>query len=58
MYYIKIVFRKIYPIINAAYYISMLGFNLAYLFDKSHYHTPFHFLIKLRMRRLNEADHV
>ncbi|KAI5801566.1 Pex12 amino terminal region-domain-containing protein [Peziza echinospora] len=57
IYYIKIVFRKIYPIINAAYYISMLGFNLAYLFDKSHYHTPFHFLIKLRMRRLNEADH-
>lgn len=44
--------------INAIYYLSMLSFSLGYLFDKTHYPTPFHFLIKQRMRRLNEADYV
>lgn len=58
IYQLKRLLRKIYPTINAAYYFSTLAFNLAYLFDKSHYHTPFHFLINVRMRRLNEADHV
>ncbi|KAH8155450.1 uncharacterized protein LAJ45_00460 [Morchella importuna] len=57
LYYLKKLLRKIYPTINAAYYLSTLAFNLAYLFDKSHYHTPFHFLVNIRMRRLNEADH-
>lgn len=58
MYQLKRLLRKIYPAINAAYYFSTLAFNLAYLFDKSHYHTPFHFLVGVRMRRLTEADHV
>ncbi|KAF3903011.1 hypothetical protein ABW20_dc0109027 [Dactylellina cionopaga] len=57
MHKMKIGFRKAYPVINAAYYLSMLGFNLAYLFNKTHYHTPFDFLVGLRMRRLTEADH-
>lgn len=48
--------RKIYPSINAAYYFSLLAFNLAYLFDGSKYHSPFLWLIGTRMRRLNEAD--
>lgn len=58
IYQLKRLLRKIYPAINAAYYFSTLAFNLAYLFDKSHYHTPFHFLVGVRMRRLTEADHV
>ncbi|KAF3209605.1 ubiquitin-protein ligase peroxin 12, partial [Orbilia oligospora] len=57
MYKLKIGFRKAYPVINAAYYLSMLGFNLAYLFNKSYYHTPFDYMVGLRMRRLTEADH-
>ena len=48
--------RKVYPSINAAYYFSLLAFNLAYLFDGSKYHSPFLWLIGTRMRRLNEAD--
>ncbi|CAZ80744.1 unnamed protein product [Tuber melanosporum] len=57
IYQLKRLLRKIYPAINAAYYFSTLAFNLAYLFDKSQYHTPFHWLVKIRMRRLTEADH-
>ncbi|KAI9797458.1 MAG: hypothetical protein M1833_005498 [Piccolia ochrophora] len=49
--------RHIYPSINAAYYFSLLAFNLAYLFDGSKYHSPFLWLIGTRVRRLGEADH-
>lgn len=48
--------RNVYPSVNAAYYFSLLAFNLAYLFDGSKYHSPFLWLIGTRMRRLNEAD--
>lgn len=48
--------RKVYPSVNAAYYFSLLAFNLAYLFDGSKYHSPFLWLIGTRIRRLNSAD--
>lgn len=48
--------RNIYPSINAAYYFSLLAFNLAYLFDSSKHHSPFLWLINTRLRRLNAAD--
>ncbi|TKA70536.1 hypothetical protein B0A55_09217 [Friedmanniomyces simplex] len=48
--------RKVYPSVNAAYYFSLLAFNLAYLFDGSKYHSPFLWLVGTRMRRLNAAD--
>lgn len=57
LHYYKWFLRKIYPSINAAYYFSLLAFNLAYLFDGSKYHSPFLWLIGIRMRRLNGADH-
>jgi len=57
MYYYKWFLRNIYPSVNAAYYFSLLAFNLAYLFDGSKYHSPFLWLIGTRMRRLGEADH-
>lgn len=57
LYYYKWFLRNIYPSINAAYYFSLLAFNLAYLFDNSKYHSPFLYLIGTRMRRLGEADH-
>ena len=56
MWLYKWFLRKIYPSVNAAYYFSLLAFNLAYLFDGSKYHSPFLWLIGTRMRRLNEAD--
>ncbi|GAB7361688.1 hypothetical protein MBLNU230_g1735t1 [Neophaeotheca triangularis] len=52
----KLFLRKAYPSINAAYYFSLLVFNLAYLFDGTRYHSPFLWLIGTRMRRLNLAD--
>ncbi|MCJ1401963.1 ubiquitin-protein ligase peroxin 12 [Xylographa trunciseda] len=57
LYYYKWFLRKIYPSINAAYYFSLLAFNLAYLFDNTKYSSPFLFLIGTRIRRLGEADH-
>ncbi|KAK4696128.1 peroxin-12, partial [Lecanoromycetidae sp. Uapishka_2] len=57
LYYYKWFLRNIYPSINAAYYFSLLAFNLAYLFDNSKYSSPFLWLIGTRIRRLSEADH-
>ena len=56
-YYYKWFLRKVYPGINAAYYFSLLAFNLAYLFDNTKYSSPFLWLIGTRIRRLSEADH-
>ncbi|KAL4892270.1 Pex12 amino terminal region-domain-containing protein [Aspergillus ambiguus] len=49
--------RNVYPSVNAAYYFSILAFNLAYLFDNSKYSSPFLWLIGTRIRRLGSADH-
>lgn len=57
MYYYKWFLRKIYPSVNAAYYFSLLAFNLAYLFDSSKYHSPFMWLVGTRIRRMGDADH-
>lgn len=56
-YHYKWFLRNIYPNVNAAYYFSLLAFNLAYLFDNSMYSSPFLWLIGIRIRRLSEADH-
>ena len=57
LYIYKWFLRRIYPSINAAYYLSILSFSLLYLFDNSKYSNPFLWLIGTRMRRLNEADY-
>lgn len=49
--------RRVYPSVNAAYYFSMLAFNLAYLFDGSKYHSPWLWIIGSRIRRMNGADY-
>lgn len=49
--------RNIYPSINAAYYFSLLVFNLAYLFDNTQSSSPFLWLIGTRIRRMEEADY-
>ena len=56
-YHYKWFLRNIYPSVNAAYYFSLLAFNLAYLFDNSKYSSPLLWLIGIRIRRLSEADH-
>ena len=57
LYYYKWFLRNIYPSVNAAYYFSLLAFNLAYLSDNTKHSSPFLWLISTRIRRLNEADH-
>ncbi|KAH7398168.1 Pex12 amino terminal region-domain-containing protein [Pyrenochaeta sp. MPI-SDFR-AT-0127] len=57
MYYYKWFLRNVYPSVNAAYYFSLIVFNMAYLFDGTKYHSPFMWLIGSRIRRLGEADH-
>lgn len=57
LHYYKWFLRNIYPSVNAAYYFSLLAFNLSYLFDNSKYSSPFLWLIGTRIRRLSEADH-
>ncbi|KAL9125187.1 MAG: hypothetical protein Q9217_005571 [Psora testacea] len=57
MSYYKFFLRKVYPSLNAAYYFSLLAFNLAYLFDNTKYSSPFLWLIGTRIRRLSKADH-
>lgn len=57
MFYYKWFLRNIYPSVNAAYYFSLLVFNMAYLFDGSKYSSPFLWLIGTRIRRMGDADH-
>ncbi|KAH8696704.1 putative peroxisome biosynthesis protein (PAS10/Peroxin-12) [Talaromyces proteolyticus] len=57
MFYYKWFLRNMYPSVNAAYYFSIVAFNLAYLFDNTKYSSPFLWLIGTRIRRLGPADH-
>ncbi|KAE8154754.1 Pex12 amino terminal region-domain-containing protein [Aspergillus avenaceus] len=56
-HYYKWFLRNVYPSANAAYYFSIIAFNLAYLFDNTKYSSPFLWLIGTRIRRLGSADH-
>ncbi|KAI1810620.1 putative peroxisome biosynthesis protein (PAS10/Peroxin-12) [Poronia punctata] len=55
-HYYKWFIRNVYPSVHAAYYFSIIAFNLAYLFDNTKYHNPFLWLIGTRIRRMNGAD--
>lgn len=57
IHYYRWFLRNIYPSVNAAYYFAMLAFNLAYLFDRSKYHSPLMWLIGTRIRRMTGADY-
>ncbi|KAK2074324.1 hypothetical protein P8C59_008541 [Phyllachora maydis] len=49
--------RNVYPSVHAAYYFSLLAFQMAYLFDRSKYHNPFLWLLGTRVRRMNGTDY-
>lgn len=57
LFYYKWFLKNVYPSVNAAYYFSLLVFNMAYLFDGTKYSSPFLWLIGTRIRRLGDADH-
>lgn len=56
MYYYRLLLRKFYPSFNATYYLSILLFNISYLYGNSNYHSPLLWLIGTRIRRMSEAD--
>ena len=51
-------FRKIYPFINMLYHGSNLAYNIAYLFGKTKYYSPWLHLIGLEIKRMSMADYV
>ncbi|KAL9615034.1 MAG: hypothetical protein Q9167_000566 [Letrouitia subvulpina] len=57
IYYYKWFLRNVYPSVNAAYYFSLLAFNLAYLSNNTKYSSPFLWLIGTRIRRMGDADY-
>ena len=57
IHYYKWFIRNAYPSVNAVYYLSLIAFNLAYLFDRSKYSSPFLWLVRTRIRRLGAADY-
>ncbi|KAG2190482.1 hypothetical protein INT46_011699 [Mucor plumbeus] len=50
-------FKKIYPIINFLYYGSNLAYNVAYLFGKTKYYTPWLHLLGLEVKRMSMNDY-
>jgi peroxin-12 len=56
-FYYRWFLRRVYPSVNALYYLSLLAFNLAYLFDRSKYHSPLMWLVGTRVRRMGAADY-
>lgn len=56
-YYYKWFLRNVYPSVNAAYYFSLVAFNLSYLFSNTTYSSPFLWLVRSRIRRLDQADY-
>ncbi|KAL1935220.1 hypothetical protein VTP01DRAFT_4360 [Rhizomucor pusillus] len=50
-------FRKVYPFINALYHGSNLAYNIAYLFGKTRYYTPWLHLLGLELKRMSMNDY-
>jgi peroxin-12 len=57
-FYYRWFLRRVYPSLNALYYLSLLAFNLAYLFDRTRYHSPLLWLVGTRVRRMGAADYM
>ncbi|KAJ4165252.1 hypothetical protein LMH87_006890 [Akanthomyces muscarius] len=57
IHYYRWFLTNIYPSVNAGYYFAMLAFNLAYLFDRTKFHSPLMWLIGTRLRRMTAADY-
>lgn len=51
-------FKKVYPIINFLYHGSNMAYNVAYLFGKTRYYTPWLHLLGLQVKRMSMNDYV
>ncbi|KAL5615230.1 hypothetical protein BROUX41_005286 [Berkeleyomyces rouxiae] len=57
VHYYRWFLLNVYPSVNAAYGFATLAFNLAYLFDRSRYHSPLMWFVGTRIRRMAAADY-
>lgn len=51
-------FKRVYPILNFLYHGSNLAYNVAYLFGKTRYYTPWLHLVGLQVQRMSMNDYV
>ncbi|KAI7899435.1 Pex12 amino terminal region-domain-containing protein [Cokeromyces recurvatus] len=54
---LKRLFKRVYPILNFLYYGSNLAYNIAYLFGKTRYYTPWLHLLGLEVKRMSMHDY-
>ncbi|KAJ8331436.1 ubiquitin-protein ligase peroxin 12 [Batrachochytrium dendrobatidis] len=52
------VFKAGYPYTNAAYSAIILGFQIAYMYGKTPYYSPWLYLCGLKLKRLSVSDYV
>ena len=49
-------FKRTYPYAKTAWHVSLLGYNIAYLFDKTPYWRPWLALMRVDIRRMGAGD--
>lgn len=49
-------YRTLWPYLNIGHDVLQLGYNVAYIFDKTSYHSPWFQLMKLNIRRVSPLD--
>ncbi|KAI7878737.1 Pex12 amino terminal region-domain-containing protein [Mucor mucedo] len=50
-------FKRLYPILNFVYHGSNMAYNVAYLFGKTKYYTPWLHLLGLQVKRMSMNDY-
>ncbi|KAI8054210.1 Pex12 amino terminal region-domain-containing protein [Syncephalis plumigaleata] len=63
-YYVKVLshytarlFRVTYPWMNAAYYAAMLAYQIAYLYDRTRFYSPWLHAQKIEVQRMTMQDY-
>ncbi|CAG8438659.1 3203_t:CDS:2 [Ambispora gerdemannii] len=56
-YILRNFFSDIYPWINSFYNISILAYNIAYLYEKTRYYTPWLHFLGIEIRRMSVQDY-
>ena len=51
-------FRKLYPYVNLGLDVGLLGYDIAYLFDKTDKYRPWHRWLGLQVQRKGPDDTV
>lgn len=51
-------FIKCWPVLTKSYEVTLLAYNIAYLFDKTPYYRPWLHWLGIDLRRMSEHDYV